>query len=300
MDKKKTIGLIEALMLVAGIGVGYLAHSTGLYGYAPVISQPYYQTTTSTNLANSILPQRNKSYDLGSSILSWRNVYASGISVNDSNVCLANGTNCPSNYSSLTITNLTFTNATGSWLNLNTGGNIQVAGANPYRTMVLTAAGCWPSFTAGATTNTQSETVTNLEDYRFVGFDATTTQYCQWTVVMPSNYDGGALLGSVNFTVTTTAVTASSTTWGLQGACTSTGGNMDMNWGTAVSSAKQLTATNRLHTTSEFSFTPSAPAGGSVCQFRVFRSAANSNDDYGNMAAFISAKVRYGINAFSD
>jgi hypothetical protein len=253
-----------------------------------------------------ILPAAGFGASLGSGSNSWNNIYASGtayieddVKVNGLSVCLSNGTNCPSSYATLSITNLSSTMVTSTNIGLQSGGNILVNNANSKRSIILTSIGCQPSWTNGAVTTTHYETVTNKLNLFLTNFDATTTKYCEWTVTMPDNYDGGTVNAIFNWTSTTTG--AGDVVWGVQAVGLSDNDAFDTAFGTAATTTDTFITSDDLHQSGAVTMTiGNTPTGGDIVQFRALREASDTTDTFGNWASLVSVKVEYGTNAYSD
>lgn len=91
----KKISLLKIALILIGSFL-FVSFSAGIkYGFAPVISQPYYQAATTTRFAGTVSPQKNNLFDLGEPSFSWRNIYASGTAfltnVNISGSCVGCG-----------------------------------------------------------------------------------------------------------------------------------------------------------------------------------------------------------------
>ncbi|NIV28918.1 MAG: hypothetical protein GWN58_05225, partial [Anaerolineae bacterium] len=81
--------------------------------------------------------------------------------------------------------------------------------------LILTAAGGWPSTTNGCADVVKVEYGTNDVDLYLADFDPDSDEYMQWTVVMPSDYDGGTVTGV--FYWLADSANANDVVWGLQG-----------------------------------------------------------------------------------
>lgn len=181
------------------------------------------------------------------------------------------------------------------------GNEIVVANRSATRTMVLTAAGGWPSTTAGAATNTKVEYTTNDQDLYHLDFDQTTDENAQWTVVLPDSYSGGTVTATFIWTANSTST--NSVVWGFQGRAYADGDAIDATWGTAqtVTDANGATAnTVRISSATAAVTLAGSPAGGQLAQFRVYRDADNGSDTLAVDARLIAVKIEYPINTYTD
>lgn len=77
--------------------------------------------------------------------------------------------------------------------NLATGLNIQVNGADPWRTITLTPGFLKPTTTSGCATATTVEAGTNDIDYDVLDFDASSDENAFANFQMPDSWDGGVI-----------------------------------------------------------------------------------------------------------
>lgn len=169
------------------------------------------------------------------------------------------------------------------------------------RSIVLTAAGGWPSTTAGSATNTKVEYTTNDQDIYHLDFDQTTDENAQWTIVMPDSYDGGTITAQVYWTANSTST--NSVVWGVQGRAYADGDALDASWGTAVTvTDANGSSANTLRISSATSAITLAgtPAGGQVAQIRVYRDADNGSDTLAADARLIAIKIEYTTSSYND
>lgn len=183
-------------------------------------------------------------------------------------------------------------------INLPAGGNIRENGSLVKRTIILSAAGGWGSTTGGAPDPTKAEFVTNDVDMQLIDFDASTDEYVQWTGVLPDNYDGGTITATFYWTA---ASGSGDVIWGLQGRCFGDSDAIDQAWGTAQTVTDTLITADDVHITSATSAITLAgtPAGGELCQFRVYRDADAGGDTLAVDARLIAVKLEYSIDSYS-
>jgi len=186
-------------------------------------------------------------------------------------------------------------------LYLATGGNILVNNANARRSIVLSAAGMWPSTTSGAAANVKVEYATNDQDLYHLDFDQTSDEFAQATVAMPDNWDGSTVTAVFYWTANSTST--NSVVWAIQGRAYADGDAVDAAWGTAqtVTDANGASAnTVRISAATADVTVAGSPAGGQLVQFRIYRDADNGSDNLAADARLIAVKIEYGISGYSD
>ena len=137
------------------------------------------------------------------------------------------------------------------------------------KTIVLTAAGGWPSTTGGCADNVKVEYGT--VDMYHLDFNKDADEYAQWTVVMPDNWNGGTL--AAIFYWTCAAGGSEFVTWAIQGRAYADNDPINASWGTAQVVNDDRIANNDIHVSGA---TPAitlagVPAGGQMVQIRVYR-----------------------------
>jgi hypothetical protein len=179
------------------------------------------------------------------------------------------------------------------------GSNIIKANTTATRTIVLTAAGGWPSTTAGCATNTKVETSTNDMNYYTLDFDQTTEENAEWSVTMPDNYDGGTITAIFYWTA---ASGTGDVIWGIKGRAFANDDALDQAFGTAVTVTDTLITAGDLHISSATAAVTFAgsPAGGQFVAIKVYRDADAGGDTLNADARLMAVKIEYGINAYTD
>jgi len=123
-------------------------------------------------------------------------------------------------------------------------------------------------------------------------FDKDSDEYAQWTVVMPSDYDGGTM--TAVFYWTAAAGGANETVeWNFQGRAYGNDEAIDQAWGTAQAVSDTWIADGDVHISSATSACTLAgtPAASEFVQFRVHRDV--SDDDLGCDARLLSVRVTF-------
>lgn len=169
------------------------------------------------------------------------------------------------------------------------------------RSIVLTAAGGWPSTSFGSAANSKVEYTTNDQDIYHLDFDQTSDENAQWTVVMPDSYDGGTITASMYWTANSTST--NSVVWAIQARAYADGDALDASWGTAqtITDANGSSAnTLRISGSTSAVTIAGTPAGGQVVQIRVFRDADNASDNLAADARLIAVKIEYTTSSYAD
>lgn len=162
------------------------------------------------------------------------------------------------------------------------------------KTMILTAAGMWPSTTSGATGPSKNELTTNDVDLQEMEFtNSGSTEYAQVTTVMPDNYDGGTLDARFLWRTSTDTGTV---VWGAEGISYSDDEALDTAWGTTqtVTDTAGSAADDLLKSSATSAITlAGSPSGGDMVQFRISRESGNGSDDLSASAFLLAVQMEY-------
>lgn len=142
----------------------------------------------------------------------------------------------------------------------------------------LSAAGMWPSTTAGCATNTKTEQATNKQNIYTLDFDTTTQENAEGNIAMPSDWDGGTVTAAVYWTATGTST--NNVQWAVQGRSYGDSETLDQAFGTqqVISDAHTATALQAQISGSTPAITiAGTPAASELVLFRIFRDVANDN-----------------------
>lgn len=186
----------------------------------------------------------------------------------------------------------------GNDLWLATGKNIKVNGANPFRTIVLTAGGGRPTATSGCSAYSANVAAANFVEYGSLDFGAGADSYAQWQLVMPDNYDGGTIYAK--FYWTAVSGTATQTVWWfVQGRAYGDNEAISGAFGTAVSGVDAYQTSGAVHISAETAAMTleGTPLGGEYAILRVYRDV---DDTLAANAKLLAVKLRYGVSAYSD
>jgi hypothetical protein len=157
----------------------------------------------------------------------------------------------------------------------------------------IPASALWPSTTAGCADAAKTEYGTNDVDLYLLAFDAATQEHAQFGFRMPSDWNGGTITFSAEWTA---ASGSGDVIWGLQGRAYDNDDALDAAWGTAQEVTDTLTATGDLCITgtSAAITLAGAPAAGQRVQLRVYRKAADAGDTLAADALLAGLLVTYG------
>jgi hypothetical protein len=134
-----------------------------------------------------------------------------------------------------------------------------------------------PATTNGAAQN-KNVAATNVENYYTLDFDTTTQEIAWWTVVMPSDWNGGTVTANCYWTATGTST--NNVQWEVAGRSYGDSETIDQAMGTAqvISDAHVATALQVQISGNTPAITlGGTPAAGELVMFRVRRDVANDN-----------------------
>lgn len=160
--------------------------------------------------------------------------------------------------------------------------------------LFLSAAGMWPSVTAGCAPQALVESATNKQAMYLLDFDAATDEFAQGVVAMPSDWDGGTVTATFYWLANSTST--NSVVWGCQGRSYGDAETIDDTWGTAQTATDANGATaNQLRKSAATAAITLAgtPAAGELVAFRVYRDADNGSDNLAVDARLIGVMIGY-------
>lgn len=182
-------------------------------------------------------------------------------------------------------------------LDLAAGVNIQVAGADPYRTIVIPAGSMSPTTTAGCASVATVEAGTNDVDYKVLDFDKDTDESAFVVFAMPDSWNGS----TITFIPYWTAASGSGTVcFALSGRAFANDDAIDQAYGTPQTSTDTLITAGDVHIgpASAAITLAGTLAGGQLVQLKITRDV--SEDTLGVDARLMAIKIEYGVNAHSD
>lgn len=160
--------------------------------------------------------------------------------------------------------------------------------------LFLSAAGMWPSTTSGCAANTKSELSSNKVNIYTLDFDATTKEYAEATVVMPSDWDASTVTAKFYWSHGAT-VTNFGVDWGIAGRSYADDDALDQAFGTAQEVVDTGGTTDDLYISNATSAITVTGAGASeLVQFRVFRDPANGSDNMAVDAKLLGVMITFG------
>jgi hypothetical protein len=215
----------------------------------------------------------------------------------------AGGTGVNGDYYLRTDTDAIYSKAAGSWSVLiasikgdtgSTGSNGST-GPAPAGQLFLSAAGMWPSTTNGAVANTLDESVTNKQNIYYLDFVDGADNYCECTVVMPSDWDGSTI--TAKFYWTKAGTSTNSVVWGIAGRSYGDGETIDQALGSQVTVSDAGTATTlqvKISAATSAVTLSGTPAASELVQFKIQRIASNGSDTLAATARLMGVMINYG------
>lgn len=168
-------------------------------------------------------------------------------------------------------------------------------GDPPDGQLVLTAAGGWPSTTNGCADPTKVEYGTNDIDLYVADFDPDSDEYMQWTVPMPSDWDGGTVVAA--FYWIANSASTNGVVWGLQGRSLADNEAVDAAWGTGQTVTDANNAQNYMNISSATAAITlgGTPAASELVQFRGYRagSSGGGSDNLAVDARLVAVRVTF-------
>jgi hypothetical protein len=151
-------------------------------------------------------------------------------------------------------------------------------GAN-LRSLWIPAAGIRPSSTGGCAALALVASAANQPDISSLDFDSATTEYAQFWVRMPKNWNEGTVTASFYWSHAATT-TNFGVRWGIQGVAVSDDDTIAVAYGTEQEVTDTGGTTNDLYVSATTSAMTIAgtPAAGDMCAFRVYRDHADAAD----------------------
>lgn len=184
---------------------------------------------------------------------------------------------------------------TNALANQGTNINIGVTRVGTYRTIYVNASAMVSNTTAGATfSTTESATPTNAMVDQYTFSDAT-TNWVQFTLAMPKEWDTNTLKCKI-FWTTTNNIANSTNVWGVAGTFYKDGTVMsNATWGT------EFTITNKANGAGKMMLSPATPtitlgntpAGEGLVWFRIRRLGGAADDAMLGSAQLLGAWIQY-------
>ena len=165
----------------------------------------------------------------------------------------------------------------------------------PAGKLYLSAAGGWPSTTAGCAVNTKTEMATNKENYYTLDFDTTTQEYAEWTVAMPSDWNASTVT-AVFYWMHPATTTNFGVTWALAGYSFGNDDTGDAAFGTLqdVDDTGGTTSDIYISGATAAITIGGSPAASELVQFRATRVVGDAADNMAVDAKLLGVMVTYG------
>lgn len=178
-------------------------------------------------------------------------------------------------------------------------GNIQIAGADPWRTITLMPGLLKPTTTSGCAAIEKIEAGTNDIDYDVLGFDASSDERAFANIQMPDSWDAGIIQFRVIWT-NAGGSSAQTVEFELSGRSFANDDAIDQANGTAVAVTDTWIAQGDVHITSWSSDVTlnGTPAAGEFIHLELLRDV--SADDLSGDARVIALQIRYKQAQYSD
>ena len=147
------------------------------------------------------------------------------------------------------------------------------------RSLWIPAAAMRPSSSGGCAALALVATSANQPDISSLDFDASTTEYAQFWVRMPKNWNEGTVTAQFYWSHAATT-TNFGVRWGIQGVAISDDDTIGVSYGTEQEVTDTGGTTNDLYVSSATSAMTIAgtPTAGDMCAFRVYRDHADAAD----------------------
>lgn len=154
----------------------------------------------------------------------------------------------------------------------------------------------WVPNTTNGPEAVDNESTTHLVMYKSLDFDMTTSESCQFGLVMPKNWDLGTIICRP---IWTAAAGTGTVTWTISGQAISNDGAIDTAFGTGVGVTDTLLATGDMHDAGE---TAAITIAGTPALYDwiVLRNERTISDTLSDDAKFLGMHVYIQTNAASD
>jgi len=168
-------------------------------------------------------------------------------------------------------------------------------------TIWIPAVAMRPTVSNGCAGLTEVETTSGRPDMSVLDFDASSDEFSQFQITMPSSWNEGTI--TARFYWTTTATDSDGVTWGLQGVCVSDSDTIDVAYGTVVlvnDDAFEVAEDLCVTAESDPTTIGGTPTAGDLAYFRVSRDVSDANDTVGEDARLLGVKIFFTTNAATD
>ena len=172
------------------------------------------------------------------------------------------------------ITELTYVKGVTSSIQTQINSKIGSSAVVGLQDLYIPATAMWPRNTNGCVA-VKTEVATSLVNIQTLDFDNTTSEYAQFTISLPKNWNNGTVTAKFYWT----AVAGSGTvTWGIQGGAYSDDDALSTALGTAQTVTDTLITTSDLHISSATAAITLAgtPADADFLAFQIYRDVADT------------------------
>jgi hypothetical protein len=160
-------------------------------------------------------------------------------------------------------------------------------------TIILTAAGGWPSLTNGCQPPQSVQTPNSQINYYHLGFPDGALTYANWQLAMPADFGGGTLAISFWWT-SSTGTLGTYAIWGINAAGIYNGDTIDVGYDYSASSSLSYTNGQGKLNYGQATINIDPEVGlGEFVQFRVSRDALNESDNFNGTAELLAVKINY-------
>lgn len=152
----------------------------------------------------------------------------------------------------------------------------------------------WPSTTAGSSAVTKVEMTTNDQNLMVLDFDPAAVEAAEFSVVMPSDWNGGTL--TARFYWFCNSATANAVVWGCEGRSYADGEAIDQAWGaqvTVTDANASVPNQMRVSALSAPMTVAGTPAAGEYVQFRIKRMATDGADTLAVDARLVAVMIGF-------
>jgi hypothetical protein len=172
-------------------------------------------------------------------------------------------------------------------------GTSGTSGVTPTGQIVLSAAGGWPSITAGSASPIQTQTGTNTINYYYAAFVDGSTTSLNWALAMPSDYNGGTVTATFYWLAAT--VSTNSVVWGMNGRSFGDNEAIDQALGTVQTVTDANNGSNVVNISAATAAITLAgtPAAGEYVQFEAERQGGAGGDTLAVDANLLQVRITY-------
>ncbi len=168
------------------------------------------------------------------------------------------------------------------------------------QTVYVPAEGMRPRLTNGCATLQIDTGASGQPDIGYLGFNAATEQYAEFSVRLPKSWNQGAIDAELYFTKSGTGT--GDVMWGAQAVYVPDTAAFAASFGTAAETTKAVSASTKvLHKATTVTLTPGGTLGNAgVTYFRLYRKAAAGGDTFASDAWLLGVALKYTTSVADD